>query len=198
MNTNYLHFFITCSFVLFFNNIMSQNLDSLNNQYYKNKLFKIDTIINKKIDNNKLKYLSLLPNVSLGQNPINGNFTINIGISLSSYINYLQQKENIKIQSEILKSRMYDQAYNEFLNNQNKIELLELDKIKIKHTAEIIEIWTKKKQIIDNQYKNNEITLDDYLSFSENYINKIHTLDYLNSQNNIKINNLLNFLQDEK
>jgi len=177
---------------------MSQNLDSLNNQYYKNKLFKIDTIINKKIDNNKLKYLSLLPNVSLGQNPINGNFTINIGISLSSYINYLQQKENIKIQSEILKSRMYDQAYNEFLNNQNKIELLELDKIKIKHTAEIIEIWTKKKQIIDNQYKNNEITLDDYLSFSENYINKIHTLDYLNSQNNIKINNLLNFLQDEK
>jgi hypothetical protein len=177
--------------------IYSQDLDSLNQKKYIYNVSKIDTLLQDYKIKNNLKLLSLIPEVSYGSNPLTGRNSFNISVSLNPLINYLQEKNKHKIELKNLDLKLQEKYQNEFLIIQNKIEILKIDSLKIEHAKKNLIFYEQRKIIKEKQYKNNEINLEDYINFQEQYQNKINELEQLKTLYNIKIINLKNLLNEK-
>jgi hypothetical protein len=180
---------------LSFIKVYSQDLDSLNQKKYIDDISEIDTLLKDYKIKNNLKILSLIPTVSYGIDPLTGRNSFNVAISLNPLINYLQDKNKNKIELKNLDMKLREKYYNEFLINQNKIEILKIDSLKIEHAKKNLVFHEQRKIIREKQYKNNEINLEDYINFQEQYQIKTNELEQLETIYNIKITNLKNLLK---
>lgn len=131
----------------------------------KSKSQKIDSLVNFKLDKNKLQYLAVLP--SLNYNFVDKNF--NVGISLSNLSNFYQNKQRNKIELERLKLQLNEKKENDMLQLEEAFESIkdeyDILKLEIENTTLTTEIFNLKKK----QYENNKITLEDWLN-----VQKIH------------------------
>ncbi|CAA9203364.1 hypothetical protein FLACOL7796_04706 [Flavobacterium collinsii] len=152
-------------FFIIFSHCYSQQTDSIYKNYNKIETKKIDSVIKKYAEKDKLKYLSILPNFSynLRQN------VFNVGISLSNLSTYYQTKKRNEIEIEKLHFQLIEKKNNSIEKFTNEYEQiidsyeilrLELDNKKLSE-----EIFNLKK----SQYENNKITLETWLTIQDNY-----------------------------
>jgi hypothetical protein len=140
--------------------LFSQNKDTILNNFKKSQQLKLDSITNLYTEKSKLKYLSMLPSISYD---IDAK-TLNLGISLHNFSNYLQAKQRIKI--ELARFKM---QYEEI--QQNQINLLQNEYETIINNYQTILLEVKYKKTFDElfnlkkvQYEKNTITLEDWLT----------------------------------
>ena len=131
----------------------------------KSKSQKIDSLMNFKLDKNKLQYLAVLP--SLNYNFVDKNF--NVGISLSNLSNFYQNKQRNKIELERLKLQLNEKKENDMLQLEEAFESIkdeyDILKLEIENTTLTTEIFNLKKK----QYENNKITLEDWLNVQKSH-----------------------------
>lgn len=154
------YFFVTLSYHSY-----AQQTDSIFKNYNKIELEKIDSVIKKYDEKDKLKYLSILPNLSynLKQN------VFNVGISLSNLSNYYQTKKRNEIEMEKLHFQLIE-------NKNNSIDNFSIEYESITNTYEVLRLELDNRKISEelfnlkkSQYVNNKITLETWLMIQDNY-----------------------------
>lgn len=152
-------------FFIIFSHSYSQQNDSIYKNYNKIEIKKIDSVIKKYAEKDKLKYLSILPNLSynLKQN------VFNVGISLSNLSNYYQTKKRNEIEIEKLHFQLIE-------NKNNSIEKITNEYEQIIDSYEILRLELDNKKLSEeifnlkkSQYENNKITLETWLMIQDNY-----------------------------
>jgi len=185
--------FISFSLLLSIN-IFSQNIE---NKILKYKIFRDqinDSIIFLTKEKNKLFYLNFLPSVSY--NFLDNSF--NAGINLSSFTNYFQQKNRNKIEREKLRLSLTEKLDNEILKIIQEAELLQQDSINIFSDTISVYLLNELKQIKDNQFKNNQLIVEDYNQFLQMYHAKINNLNAQKQAYFLRRKNLLRKISTNK
>jgi len=154
------YFFVTLSYHSY-----AQQTDSIFKNYNKIELAKIDSVIKKYDEKDKLKYLSILPNLSYN---LNQN-VFNVGISLSNLSNYYQTKKRNEIEMEKLHFQLIE-------NKNNSIDKFSIEYESITNTYEVLRLELDNRKISEelfnlkkSQYVNNKITLETWLMIQDNY-----------------------------
>ncbi len=154
-----LTFFIFIFYCVNSENLFCQTKDTILNTFKKAQSLKLDSITNLYTEKNKLKYLSMLPSISYD---IDAK-TLNLGLSLHNFANYLQSKQRIKIELARLKMQYAEIQQNQLILLQNDYETItnqyETILLEIKYKKTFDELFNLKKA----QYEKNTITLEDWL-----------------------------------
>ena len=141
--------------------LQGQNIQSFKN--VENK--KIDSILNSLDEKGKLKYLSLLPTINYNIN--NG---INVGFSISSFVQFKQTKKRNSLEKLKLKYSLMEQL-------EQKIENSEVEELEIKNKSKVLKIDLKilsdkyelyKVKFLE--YQNQESTFEEYTKTKINYL----------------------------
>ena len=160
--------------------LWAQSFDSISQYYKQQQQKRIDTLISFSKTKNSNAWLNLLPSVNYGVD----RSSLNIGISLSNFSNYYQQKQRNKIElaklHENLEVRFQDKLVkleNDYLKLQLEVKLKEAD---YKILANELEYVLLKKE----QFKHHKLILENWLKIKQAFLQKLN-------RNTAAIENLL-------
>ena len=150
----------------------SQNLES----YKISGIKKIDSTLMSVENSKKLKLLSLLP--SVGYNRSTG---VNISVSLSPFIRYVQQKRRNSIEIERLRNNQIEKLDNEIISIEDRIFQLEVDITIAQANAGNLELLHQLYVIDSLSSVNNELPYGEWIQAKYNYSNawQSHYKSYL-------------------
>ncbi len=107
----------------------------------------------------KYKYLSLFP--SLSYDIINKSF--NVGLSLSNFTNYMQQRQRNKIELASLEQKLNEKLEKEMEDIFLKIDAFFIEKKSLKNDLKAFKIDSLLFDIKQKKHENHEITTEDFL-----------------------------------
>jgi hypothetical protein len=147
-------------------------IDSIIEDYRAKETQKIRLIIDKNKEKRGLAALSLLPNMSILQQANNNQPVVSAGINISNISVYFQQKRLNNINLELLEANLMARLETKIDNLQNQLAILEDFAIKISLSQDLLEIEKKLLEIRAKKYEKNDITLESWLLFQADFINK--------------------------
>lgn len=160
-----MHFKSSCFGILFW--CLAVPSGSFGQERFKESLDKKnDSIIETYDLKNKHKYLSLIPSVSYDAL----NNSVNVGLNLSNFSNYFQQRHRSKIEVARLKVQLEEKAQREVENLQNEIEDFRINFLILENKINLFSIDFDLFKIQKGKYENAEITIEDFLIKKKSFL----------------------------
>ncbi|MDY7397026.1 hypothetical protein UMM65_17425 [Aureibaculum sp. 2210JD6-5] len=165
--------------------------DSIIKQYQSHQSQRMDTLIKLIKEKTGTAWLNLLPSVNYDVD----RSSVNVGISLSNFSNYYQQKLRNGIEIEKLKVTMQNQLDNELIRLENEYLKLIFERQSLETEINSLKLKTELFELKRSQFENNKINLESFLKIKETYHNTLLKLEgnldglvlrIINFQNKIK------------
>ena len=128
-----------------------------------------DSILNSIRDSKRINFLSLLPSISTD---LNGN--INVGLSASNYIRYIQQKQRNRIEIQQLELAQKEALNTEMIKLEEKIIILQQRATEIEHDIEILKERYQIHLVQIQEYQNAEIGFTTYTRGRIDYLTSFY------------------------
>ncbi|MDY7397044.1 hypothetical protein UMM65_17515 [Aureibaculum sp. 2210JD6-5] len=165
--------------------------DSIIKKYKSHQSQRMDTLIKLTKEKTGTAWLNLLPSVNHDVDRSN----VNVGISLSNFSNYYQQKRRNGIEIEKLKVTIQNQLDNELIRLENDYLKLIFERQSLETEINSLKLKTELFELKRSQFENNKINLESFLKIKETYHNTLLKLEgnldglvlrIINFQNKIK------------
>ncbi|MBJ2173635.1 hypothetical protein JBL43_05260 [Aureibaculum sp. A20] len=167
--------------------------DSIIQDYKNHQLQRMDTLTKLTKSKTGTAWLSLLPSVNYDID----NSSVNIGISLSNFSNYHQQKQRNLIEIQKLKESMKNQMDNELVRLENDYLKLIFEMQNLETEVNSLKLKTELFELKKSQFEHTKINLESYLKIKQTYHNALLNIDGSLDGLIIKIKNFQNRIKSQ-